>query len=415
LLGQYHHWDKVVAHKPCEQIESMGPNDPFMIVYTSGTTGMPKGTVHTHGGFPLKVTHDAAYHFELKADDRWLWPSDMGWIVGPLTTIGCLSLGATLVCYDGAPDAPDWSRLGSIIEKLRVTHFGASPTLIRGLAANESMSTSRDLVSLRVLMAAGEVLDPEHFEWFFDKFGRSELPIINYTGGTEASGALLANVVVRPIKVSGFNSVSPGIAAFVSDVDGHRLRGQPGELAIGAPFIGMTRSFWEDDERYFETYWSVTPGFWIHGDLAFEDRDGCFYILGRSDDTLKIAGKRVGPAEVENVVMRALAVVEVAAVGLPDPIKGQALVICAVRSNPAIDDDAFARSVSDVIEAALGKPFKPAIVHCVPALPRTRNGKVMRRVVRRILCGEAPGDLSALDNPESLRHLEARMPAGGLG
>jgi acetyl-CoA synthetase len=264
-------------------------------------------------------------------------------------------------------------------------------------------------------MAAGEVLDPEHFEWFFDKFGRSELPIINYTGGTEASGALLANVVVRPIKVSGFNSVSPGIAAFVSDVDGHRLRGQPGELAIGAPFIGMTRSFWEDDERYFETYWSVTPGFWIHGDLAFEDRDGCFYILGRSDDTLKIAGKRVGPAEVENVVMRALAVVEVAAVGLPDPIKGQALVICAVRSNPAIDDDAFARSVSDVIEAALGKPFKPAIVHCVPALPRTRNGKVMRRVVRRILCGEAPGDLSALDNPESLRHLEARMPAGGLG
>lgn len=401
-----HSWDSVANGPMLEHIESMGPDDPLMIVYTSGTTGAPKGTVHTHAGFPLKIAHDAAYHFELRCGDRWLWPSDMGWVVGPITALGALSLGATLICYDGAPDMPDWSRLGHMIARHRVTHFGASPTLIRGLLAHEAAALSADPSSLRVLISAGEVLGPEAFDWFFHKFGRGVLPIINYTGGTEASGALLANVVVRPIKVSGFNTASPGVAAFVAGADGQRLRGEAGELAIGAPFVGMTRSFWEDDERYIDAYWTTLPKLWVHGDLVIEDADGDFYVLGRSDDTLKIAGKRVGPAEVEDVVLRETSVSEAVAVGLPDAIKGEALVVCVSPQESDHDSDTLACNVANAIESALGRPFRPTAVYCVPALPRTRNGKVMRRVVRRVLCGETPGDLSALEDPATLAPLQ---------
>lgn len=192
-------------------------------------------------------------------------------------------------------------RVFSLILKHAVTHFGASPTLIRMLASHGPPPDAPR--SLRVRMAAGEVLDSEHFEWYFRHLGRGTLPVINYTGGTEAWGALLSNVVVRPIKASAFNSESPGVSVHAVDDQGHRVRGVVGEMAVTAPFVGMTRSFWNDEARYLESYWLQWPGTWMHGDLSMEDADGHFHILGRADDTLKIAGKRVGPAEVEAVVL----------------------------------------------------------------------------------------------------------------
>lgn len=396
-------WGAVAAAVPADRVEPMSPDEPFMLMFTSGTTGRPKGTVHTHGGFPLKIMHDCAYHFNIDTGSSWLWPSDMGWIVGPLTTVGALSLGARLVCYDGAPDFPTAARFASLIDRHSVTHFGASPTLLRSLAA-AGRAVAPEQSTLQLLVTAGEVIDPEHFEWFFRTFGRSRLPVINYTGGTEASGAILANLPVRPIKVSGFNSVSPGVAAYAAGPGGGRVQGEVGELTIARPFVGMTRSFWLDHERYLESYWAQVPGVWTHGDLVHEDADGHFFVLGRSDDTLKIAGKRVGPAEVEAIVLEVPGVREAAAVGLADPVKGQALVICVVPSGEGEGGGGawLEREVAARLEHAMGKPFRPQRVHCVEDLPRTRNGKIMRRVIRRVLGGEEPGDLTSLENPESI-------------
>jgi acetyl-CoA synthetase len=397
-------WPRLQA-APLAELPAFGADQPFMIVFTSGTTGAPKGTVHTHGGFPLKILHDCAYHFDLRAGDRWLWPSDMGWIVGPITTVGALGRGATLVCYDGAPDQPDAGRLARTIDRHRVTHFGASPTLVRLLAAAPAACDNATLESLRLLMLAGEVIDSAHFEWFFRNFGRGRLPVINYSGGTEASGALVANVLARPIRPCAFNSASPSIDLFAADAQGQRVRRVAGELVIAAPFVGMTAGFWEARERYLDTYWSQHPGLWIHGDLLLEDEDGQFFILGRSDDTLKIAGKRVGPAEVEAIVLACATVQDVAAVSLPHPVKGEQLVICATTHTPPTAS--LAEEVAAHIETALGKPFRPARVHFVQALPRTRNGKVMRRVVRDMLRGMPSGDTTALENPEALEALHA--------
>ncbi|WP_438999879.1 AMP-binding protein [Variovorax beijingensis] len=408
------HWEELASAGPVADFEAMDPNNPFMVVFTSGTTGAPKGTVHVHGGFPFKIAHDTAFHFEVQQGDVWCWPSDMGWIVGPITTVGALTAGATLLCYDGAPDFPDWSRFAAMIGRHRVTHFGASPTLIRSLAANEALSTRGDLRSLRVLMAAGEVLDPDHFEWFFRSIGGGALPLINYTGGTEASGAILANVPVRAIKASAFNSASPGVHAFAADEAGRRTVGAPGELTIAAPFVGMTQSFWQADERYMEAYWQAVPGCWTHGDLVHEDHEGHFFVLGRSDDTLKVAGKRLGPAEVESVVLAALPLRDAAAIGLPDALKGQKLVVLLQPQDGTADKDmaSLAERAGRAIEHALGKPFRPAAVYCMPDLPRTRNGKVMRRVIRRVLTGQLPGDLSSLGNPEALAAIRQLANAG---
>lgn len=384
----------------------MSPSDPFMVIFTSGTTGKPKGAVHTHGGFPIKIAHDSAVHFDVKAGDVFCWPADMGWIAGSLVLASALLRGATLVCYDGAPDFPDWSRMADLVERHRVTHYGASPTLIRGLAANEKACSGRDLSSIRVLITAGEAIAPEHFLWFQRVFGRNDCPLINYTGGTEVSGALLSNVPVRPIVPSGFNSPSPGIEVEVVDLSGRPLRGETGELAVLNPFVGMTQGFWQDQERYIATYWRTVPGLWVHGDLAMRDETGVFFLLGRSDDTIKIAGKRVGPGEVEQIVVEIEGIAEVAVIGVEDGMKGQSLVIfVTARSNG--DADAIAQAVSQRVRQSLGKPFAPKRVYLVPQLPKTRSAKIMRRIIRSIYANAPPGDLSSLINPDAIDEIRA--------
>ncbi|MGD9765577.1 MAG: AMP-binding protein [Candidatus Binatia bacterium] len=385
----------------------MSPDDPFMVIYTSGTTGKPKGAVHTHGGFPLKIAHDSAVHFDVGQGDVFCWPADMGWIAGTLVLSAALLRGATLVLYDGAPDWPDWSRMSRLIERHRVTHFGSAPTLIRGLAANAPASLAGDRATVELLITAGEVIDPEHFTWFRKHFAQPASPLINYTGGTEASGALLSSVVVKPIAPGAFNTASPGVDVAVVDATGQPLVGAVGELAIRAPFVGMTRSFWRDDQRYLETYWQTVPGMWIHGDLALQTPDDGFLVLGRSDDTIKVAGKRLGPAEVEEVLLEMPDIREAAAVGVADSVKGEKLVVFIVPTAADSDQSAFAAAVTGHIERRLGKPFKPRHVHFVTQLPKTRSSKVMRRVIRRLYSNQPLGDLSALENPAALEEIRS--------
>jgi len=389
-------------------VEVMDPMDPFMVVFTSGTTGKPKGPVHTHGGFPLRIVHDSAVHFNMGRGDVFCWPADMGWIAGCIVLCTALMRGARVVLYNGAPDFPDWSRMSKLIEDHKITHYASSPTLIRGQAANESLALKHDRSTVELLITAGEVIDSEHFVWFQTHFAAPGSPLINYTGGTEVSGALLSSVQVRPIAPGGFNTASPGIDVTVTDNAGNPVVGEIGELVIREPFIGMTASFWQDDERYIDSYWSTFPGSWVHGDLALKSEDGSYLIMGRSDDTIKVAGKRLGPAEVENVVLELEDVSEAAAVGVADPIKGQKIVIFLIpRPDFRGDEAALVETITEAVADRLGKPFRPNNVHIVSQLPKTRSGKVMRRLIRQSYSNETPGDLSSLDNPDALAEISA--------
>jgi acetyl-CoA synthetase len=392
--------------------ELTDPETPYMIIYTSGTTGRPKGAVHVHGGFPIKGAQDLAHSFDLRPGDRLFWFTDLGWMMGPWAISGALLLGASLVMYEGVPDYPRPDRLWQIVERHRVTHLGLSPTVIRALMAyGADALPAYDFSALRVLGSTGEPWNPEPWWWFFREVGKGRLPIINYSGGTEVSGGIVSCNPLTPMKPCSFGGPSIGTAADVIGADGASVRGQVGELAIRQPLPGMTRGFWNDPQRYLETYWSRVPGTWVHGDWALVDQDGYWFIQGRSDDTLKIAGKRVGPAEVESAAVAHPAVLEAAAIGVPHEIKGEVIVLfCVLRRGERPDPDLRAAIVARVAEQ-LGKALRPETVEVVPELPKTRSGKVMRRVARAAYLGLDPGDLSALDNPLALEAIRALAPA----
>ena len=397
---------------PIERTPETNPETPYMIIYTSGTTGRPKGAVHVHGGFPIKGAQDLAHCFDLGPGDRLFWFTDLGWMMGPWAISGSLLLGAELVLYEGAPDYPGPDRLWALVARHGVTHLGLSPTVIRALMGHgEGPLRDHDLSTLRVLGSTGEPWNPESWWWFFREVGGGRLPLINYSGGTEVSGGIVSCNLMTPIKPTSFGGPNVGAAADVVDAAGNSVRGEVGELVLRQPLPGMTRGFWQDRERYLETYWSRIPGTWVHGDWAIVDPDGYWFIQGRSDDTLKIAGKRVGPAEIESAAMAHPAVLEAAAVGVPHDVKGEVIVVF-VRLRPTeTDDPELRKSISDKVVAEMGKALRPEAIHVVTDLPRTRSGKIMRRVARAAYLGADPGDLSALDNPlavESIRRSAGR-------
>jgi len=384
------------------------PETPYMIIYTSGTTGSPKGAVHVHGGFPIKAAQDLAHTFDLTAADTLFWFTDLGWMMGPWAIAGSLLLGARLVLYEGAPDFPAPDRLWSLVARHRVTHLGLSPTVIRALMAHgEEPVRAHDRSSLRVLGSTGEPWNPEPWWWYFREVGEGRCPVVNYSGGTEVSGGIVGGNVVGPIKPASFSGACIGTAADVVDEAGDPVRGRVGELVIAAPMPGMTRGFWGAPERYESTYWSRWPGLWAHGDWASIDADGFWFIHGRSDDTLKVAGKRVGPAEVESAAVAHPAVLEAAAIGVPHDIKGEAIVVVCVVRPGTVADDGLRADIAKRIAAELGKPLKPEVVAVVPALPKTRSGKVMRRVIRAAWLDLDPGDLTALDDPSAVAAVSA--------
>lgn len=377
--------------------------DPLIAIYTSGTTGKPKGILHTHCGFPIKAAQDMCFGTDVGQGDRIAWVTDIGWMMGPWLIYGALILGGTIVLYDGAPDFPTADRLWAFTAKHKVNALGISPTLIRALATQgDELPAQHDLSNLRILASTGEPWNPDPWWWLFEKVGQKRIPIINYSGGTEISGGILMGNPLLPIKPCSFAAPCPGIAADVVDENGNSVHNTVGELVIRAPWIGMARGFWQDNERYLQTYWSRFENIWVHGDWAFRDEDDHWFILGRSDDTLKIAGKRVGPAEVESILVNHPVVVEAAAIGIPDEKKGSAMVVFCVLQSGTEANDNLAAELKHLIAAEMGKPLQPERVLFVPSLPKTRNGKVMRRVIRAAYLNENAGDLTALDNPAAV-------------
>jgi acetyl-CoA synthetase len=384
-----------------------GANEPYLLLYTSGSTGKPKGAVHGHAGFPVKSQIDQYLCFDVRPGDRMLWFTDMGWMMGPFLVLGALGLGAAIVLYDGTPDYPHVGRLWEVCAHHRVTHLGIAPTAIRALMVHGDEEPRRhDLTSLRVLGSTGEAWNPEPYRWFANVVGNDKLPIINYSGGTEISGGILGCVPIKPLVPCAFHGPIPGMDADVVDDKGRSVRGEVGELVVRQPWPGMTLGFWHDDERYLRTYWSRFEDVWVHGDWA-SVQDGFWFIHGRSDDTINVAGKRVGPAEYESALVGHGSVREAAAIAVPDAIKGDVVVCLTVLRPGWQGSEELRQALMQAAVAALGKALAPKAIKFVDDLPRTRNAKLMRRVARgRYLKLADLGDLSALENPSSLEAID---------
>jgi acetyl-CoA synthetase len=471
--------------------EPTSAEDPLIILYTSGTTGKPKGIAHTHASFPIKAAQDMAFGTDVGRGTRICWYTDIGWMMGPWLIYGALINGATICIYDGAPDYPTPDRMWEFCAKHKVEILGISPTLVRVLAAHEESSfvdvsnhpaneapipseiqnpkskiqnrddsppseggvaaasadtgvpdragdlpqsrkavkkpphQRHDLSHLRAFASTGEPWNPAPWWWLFKEVGNSKLPIINYSGGTEIAGGILMGNPLLPIKPCSFPAPCPGMDVDIFDEEGNPVGpNQVGELVIKQPWIGMARGFWQEKERYLDTYWRRFKNIWVHGDWAMRDKDGHWFILGRSDDTLKVAGKRVGPAEVESLLVAHPLVTEAAVIGVPDEAKGTAMVaFCVLQrvtsdkgqvtskkeaasppssSSLVIHDSSLEAELRALVARDMGKPLAPSKIHFVSSLPKTRNAKVMRRVLRSAYLGEDPGDLSALENPSAV-------------
>jgi acetyl-CoA synthetase len=392
--------DKVIP-KNISDTEPTNAEEPLIILYTSGTTGKPKGIAHTHASFPIKAAQDMAFGTDVGKGTRISWITDLGWMMGPWLIYGALVNGATICLYDGAPDFPAPDRMWEFCAKHKVEILGISPTLVRALAnCGDELPKKHDLSSLRAFASTGEPWNPAPWWWLFEKVGDSKLPIINYSGGTEISGGILMNNPLVPIKPCGFSAACPGMDADIVNDKGESVgAGKVGELVLKQPWIGMARGFWQERERYLETYWSRFENIWVHGDWAMRDADGHYFILGRSDDTLKVAGKRVGPAEVESLLVAHENVAEAAVIGVPDEIKGTAMVAFCILKGKETEN--LEKELKQLVAKDMGKPLAPSRIHFVAAIPKTRNAKVMRRVIRAAYLGEDAGDLSALENPDA--------------
>jgi acetyl-CoA synthetase len=385
-----------------------GAEDTWMIAYTSGTTGRPKGAVHVHGGFLVKMASETAYQTDLHPDETLYWVTDMGWIMGPWEMVGAGCAGATVVLYEGAPDWPEPDRVWGSVEQHRVNVLGVSPTLIRALKTHgEEPVRKHDLSSLRIFGSTGEPWNPEPYRWLSTVAGGGRVPIINISGGTEVGACFLTPYPVEEIRVCSLGGASHGMDVDVFDPAGHPIRGEVGELVCKRPWPGMTRGIWGDAERYIETYWSTYPGIWRHGDWALIDTDGDWYLLGRSDDTINVAGKRLGPAEVESVLVSHPAVTESAVVGVPHETKGEAIWCFCVLGDGAGTD--VEKALGELVATELGRPFKPSRIVFVEALPKTRSAKILRRAVRAVAIGEDPGDLSSAENPQALDGIRSAL------
>jgi acetyl-CoA synthetase len=394
-------WEDAVAEQPGElEAVAVESEAPYLVAYTSGTTGRPKGAVHVQGGFLVSIARETAYQADLRAGDRVLFATDMGWIMGPWTVVGAMACGATVVFMEGAPDRPH-DRLWRIVADEGVTMLGVSPTLVRALIPHGEPNA--DLSSLRSVVTTGEPWNRGPYDWLDEHVcGSGRIPIVNCSGGTEVGACFLSVTMLRPTKPCSVGFPALGEDVDVFDDTGRSVRGEVGELVCRRPWPGMTRGIWEDPERYLKTYWRRFPGVWTHGDWASVDEDGYWFLHGRSDDTLNIAGKRIGPAELESAAVGHPAVAEAAAVGIPHDVKGEvAWLYCVLAPGTKATPEEIAAAVA----AELGKAFAPDRVLFVSALPKTRSAKIVRRAVRARALGQDPGDLSTLENPEALEEI----------
>ena len=402
----WHRWDELLSQQSAAvPTHALPAEAKLAILYTSGSTGRAKGCVWTHGGAQLRCAIDFAYYLDCKPSDTVLWVSDMGWMVAPYEFIGVLTVGGTLALIEGAIDWPQPDRLWKIVETQRVNTLGLSPSAVRALASyGDEWVDRHPMPSLRILVSGAEPSEPTSYQWYFRRVGRGRCPIINDSGGTEVGAALLAPLPILPIKVCSVGGPVLGMDLDVVDQRGQSVGpGQIGELVCRNVWPSMTKQLWKDPERYIETYWPAGLDAWYQGDQASVDNDGCWFLHGRSDDTLQIAGKRVGPTEVESVLLRHPDLAEAAVIGMPDPDKGEVIACFVALQTNVAETKTVSDDLAGLVEKSLGKPFRPALIRVVPALPRTRSGKLMRRLIKRICAGsELLGDTSSLGNPECL-------------
>ena len=397
-------WEDIVSRESDEcKSMVMDSEDYAMIIFSSGTTGKPKGTVHTHGGALAQITKELGYYFDVKEDDVFFWLTDIGWMMGPWMIIGVQSFGSTVVIFEGAPNYPEPDRLWELIEKHKITHLGISPTAIRLLMRyGDDWVKKHDLSSLRILGSTGEPWDPDSWNWFFEKIGGKKLPIINISGGTEIVGCFLSPLPITPLKPCTLRGPGLGMDIDVFDDDGRPVRGEMGHLVAKKPAPSMTRGFWNEPDRYLETYWSRWPNIWYHGDWAKIDEDGFWSLHGRSDDTIKVAGRRTGPAEIEAALIEHPAVSEAATIGVPDEIKGEDIVSFVVLQPEYSPNEELREELKQQVVKIMGKTLKPKDIKFVTDLPKTRSAKIVRRVIKAKFLGEDVIDVSSIENPEAV-------------
>lgn len=403
-------WQDLLARGKAAQSRMVGSMDPGLILYTSGTTGRPKGTVHSHAGTLVQVAKEVGFAFDVRPGDRFFWLTDIGWMMGPWMIIGGLFHGATIVLYDGAFDWPRPDRLWEMLARHGVTVFGISPTAIRlAMRAGTEHIGRHDLSRLRILGSTGEPWDEASWLWYFEQVGGRRCPIINISGGTDIIGCFLSPLPLHPLKPCTLVGPGLGMAVDVWNEAGQSVRGELGYLVATRPAPSMTRGLWNDPLRYLESYWSTWNDVWNHGDWAMIDEDGYWFLHGRADDTLKVAGRRIGPAEIEGALMATGAVSEAAAVGVPHEIKGEAIVCFVVLRPKHEPSEGLRGKLAQAVVDRLGKIDRPESVLFVTDLPKTRSAKILRRLVRQKYLGDELGDLSSVQNPEALEAIARAM------
>jgi len=385
--------------------EIMDSEDPLFILYTSGTTGKPKGVIHTHGGFSVFAGHQASYLVDIHQNDTLFWPADVGWITGLVWNVyGLLIMGASAIIYDGALDYPTEDRIWQILSKHKATIFGISPTAVRLFKKNNAQPLKKySLDKLRNIPTTGEPLDEDSWWWLFEKVGNKKIPIMNLSGGTEIGGAMLSVFPGMKLKPSTVGIPVPGMNLDIVDDDGNSVREKNGYLVIKSPWPAMTRGLLHDDDRYIKTYWSRFENIWFHGDYVFADSDNLWYMHGRTDDVINVSGHRMSTSEIEHIVISHKKISDAASISIPDAITGEAIVVFFVADKKKYTNLEF--EVIEHISNRIGKIAKPKHVFQLSDLPKTSTGKIMRRLLKTKLMGEELGDLSSLENPDILEEI----------